>query len=145
MEITNEELLTKIEDLEAQMQQVRDGSIIEHISEAIHWKTTPKALTGGTDYTTDGNWTDLDLTAWTSGKAKTALLRLEHTTDCSVDDILGVRKNGTTTLYPGHLYANVASKVHHAFRMCPMDSDQVIEYYATDASDTLIYVVGYIE
>jgi len=143
--ISNEELLQKINRLERDIQQIRNGTIIKHISEAIHWKDTPKVLTGGTDYTVDGVWTDLSLKVWTSDKAKIVLLRLEHNDTCSVDDIIDVRKNGTTTLYPGHLYANVVGKAHQSFVPCPMDSSQKVEYYATDASDTKIIVLGYIE
>jgi len=145
MEITNEELLQKIEDLEGQMQQVRDGSIVEHISEAIHWKDTVKVLTGGTDYTADATWTDLSLKAWTSNKAKFVILILCHTTGATAADGLVARKNGTTPTRTPTVYCQVTGKAIRGFIIVPMDSDQVIEYYATDASDTEIVILGYIE
>lgn len=145
MEITNTELLQRIEDLEAQMQQVRDGSIVEHISNAIHWKDVPKVLTGGTDYTTDGNWTDLSLKAWTSNKAKYVMLILCHTTNATAADGLTIRKNGTTPAKVPTVYCQVSGKAIRGFIIAAMDASQNVEYYATDASDTEIAIVGYIE
>jgi len=114
-------------------------------SDITIFKDSPSILTGGTDYTVDGTWTDLDLTSQTSVRAKAVLLRLQHLDTCSLGDIISVRKNGTTGTYPGHLYANVAGRAWESFVTCPMDTGQVIEYFATDASDTTITILGYIE
>jgi len=143
--ITNEELLQRIEDLEAQMQQVRDGSIVEHISSAWHWKSTTKELAGGTDYTADGAWTDLSLNKWTSGKAKYVILRLSHANTCTAADEIAVRENGKTPTSMPDLISEVSGKGSRQVVFCKMDSSQVIEYFATDASDTTIDVLGYIE
>lgn len=193
MEISNVDLLRRIEDLEAQMQQVRDGTIVGKITgvdkvDGIHaattataskllalnsssklpasitgdantvddkhatdlcgvinWLATTVTKTGGTDYTTDGAWTGLDLTSATSANAKYVILLLQHTTDCTASDILCVRENGKTPdAYPV-CRAQVTSQCAENLAIIKMDTNQVIEYYATDASDTLIYVLGYIE
>lgn len=111
----------------------------------INWLAIPIKLTGGTDYTIDGDWTDLDLTAHTSANAKFVLLILEHQDTCSANDNFSVRKNGTTPTINIGIIASNATQFASIMVTCAMDSGQVIEYYATDASDTKIGIVGYIE
>lgn len=140
-------LLERILRLETEMQQVRNGSIVKHISEAIHWKTTTKKLIGGTDYTVDGNLTELDLNKWTSNKAKYVILRGYHTSNCSASDRIFIVKNKGTLDGPAvNLYAQVnGMKQQSEATMCPLDENQKVQYYITDASDTEIHILGYIE
>lgn len=110
-----------------------------------HWLATSVLKTGGTDYTVDGAWTDLDLTSATSANAKFVILVLYQETTATAGDVLGVRKNGDTPSQQPNCYCQVAGVKNAIFVICACDTGQVIEYYATDASDTRIWVLGYIE
>jgi len=110
-----------------------------------HWLATSVTKTGGTDYTTDGAWEDLDLTSATSANAKFVILVLRHKNTCTAGDVFRVRKNGDTPANTVAIWAQVTSQYNEAQVIVACDSGQVIEVYATDASDTNIYVLGYLE
>ena len=110
-----------------------------------YWLSTTVQKSGGTDYTQDGAWQDLDLTSATSANAKFVILMLQHKNTCTAQDILQVRKNGDTPACAVFARAPVTNAYFEVQVIVACDSDQVIEVYATDASDTRIDILGYIE
>jgi hypothetical protein len=122
-----------------------DGKHASDLCGVINWLSTSIRLTGGTDYIVDGAWTELDLTAYTSANAKFILMQLRHNTTATAGDIFGVRKNGDAAVYYPAVDCQVTGKIMRGMITVAMDSGQVIEYWATDASDTVIDILGYIE
>ena len=109
------------------------------------WLSASVTKTGGTDYTADGAWTDLDLSGDISSRAGFVILSLEHKAGCNVADRLMVRKNGEVAGQYPELKAQVNAVVCTMFCICAVDANREIEYYATDASSTNIHILGYIE
>jgi len=111
----------------------------------------------------DGNrlatldWTDLDLTAFTSATAKIAYLELQLRADTVGNGsfvYLSVRKNGTTPTFTPILIQGTEIKAMVSYRrdiLVGLDSGQVIEYRIASGDwtgwqiDTNIQVFGYIE
>ena len=123
----------------------------------IVWKDASEQALADLNRTTTLDWTDLDLTAYTSADAKFAILTLIIAVD-SIEGVsgayIGVRKNGTTPTW--YQVVNVASRngdiagsSHYATAIVGLDSGQVIEYilsmYTTIQFDSYINVLGYIE
>lgn len=123
----------------------------------IVWKDASEVALNDDDRTALLDWTDLDLTAYTSANAKFAILLL----DIVVDSIsaggsawLWVRKDGTEpTISPGIRTADTEGDEALAHRVgiaiVGMASGQVIEYkiavFGTIQVDSTISVLGYIE
>ncbi|MFW9991892.1 MAG: hypothetical protein ACFFD4_07805 [Candidatus Odinarchaeota archaeon] len=132
-----------------------DGSI-DYLYSALNWKASPDQVLSDTDRTTDQDWTDLDLTAYTSANARLVFLRLRiHIDSVSTGQVsLNVRKNGDTPSYWPLVFftdadGRTAGGDYYAIVMCGMDSGQVIEYKidvsGTIQVDSYIEVLGYIE
>lgn len=108
------------------------------------------------DMLKDLTWTDLDLTAFTSGNAKFAILSLRLKPDIlGTGDVcyFGVRRNGDTpTYFPRfelHLPGTTESQAQYRVVIVGMDGDQVIEYRISVGTGwelwSRITVLGYIE
>lgn len=115
-------------------------------SEQAYYATSPSAF----------NWTDLDLTAYTSSSAKIAILELAihvNNTGSAGEILFGVRKNGTTPgSYPAIKVYNTEpnNSLRNLIVIVGMDTGQVIERYlvlGTGASLHTIQanVLGYVE
>ena len=121
------------------------------------WKDASESALSLTNQTSDINWTDLDLTAYTSSTARVAYLRLKVNVDSITSGdsaILQVRKNGTTPVRMPRCMAKYdngdrAGADIYAFVLVGMDSGQVIEYELNLSGsiqvDITINVLGYFE
>jgi len=118
------------------------------------WKDASEAALTLTNQAATVDWTDLDLTAYTSANARMAYLQLTLTVDTATKDYyLAVRKNGTT---PGQFplvrvnqgNANAAD-VFMGYVIVGLDSGQICEYRidveAGGQCDVQIDVLGYWE
>ena len=122
----------------------------------VIWKDVSEAALTDTNRTSTLDWTDLDLSAYTSPNAKLAILRLGLGADTiGADPVseVAVRKNGTTPSYYPVMRldkAGVTASSHHDM-VTPigLDSEQKIEYKIIVGTgwqvDTYIRVLGYIE
>ena len=124
----------------------------------IVWKDASEQALSDSNRTVTLDWTDLDLTAYTSANAKFALLQLVVVIDSIVETgdyiDLAVRKNGTTPDYYPRcaLYYDVGARAGAALHQhctIALDSGQVIEYRigiaGTTQADSYIRVLGYME
>jgi len=120
----------------------------------IVWKDASERALNLANQTTTIEWTDLDLTAYTSANAKFAILRLRAHLDSYTDGQtwLNIRKKGTTPTYMHYVYPisnPVSGNEYELGIIQALDSEQVIEYYVrftgTAQVDYTIDVLGYIE
>ena len=133
-----------------------DGFVYD-VPAVVVWKDASEQAMLDTNRTATLDWTDLDLTAFTSVDAKLAILNLRMVMD-SIDGVaaagLQVRKNGTTpdyfpTIMITEKEGNVAGATLIQEVLLGMDAGQVIEYKIIIAGtiqvDSMIRVLGYIE
>lgn len=126
---------------------------IQRVSKAV-WKETVTVLTDS-NRTESLDWTDLDLTAFTSSGAEFAMLLLRVSADTvgtGSYSYLQVRKNGSSSAYVPALRValEVTEGVYYfEFVIVGLDSDQVLEYKISVGTDwqidSRIDLVGYIE
>lgn len=123
----------------------------------VVWKDVSERALSDLNRTTSLDWTDLDLTAYTSSDAKFVIIMAF----VNIDSITGagygnyyLRKNGTTPAYQplsmfGYYRGDLAGGVDTKMWVIGLDSGQVIEYKisvsGTIQFDTYIDVLGYIE
>ncbi|MBA7468426.1 hypothetical protein ES707_03676 [subsurface metagenome] len=122
----------------------------------VIWKDTSVTVMSDNDRTVDLAWTDLDLSAVTSNKAKFAILNLRLKPPiigsgnyCQ----LSVRKNGTTASYPPSLFIYKVGLIANFFQeqevIVGLDDSQELEYeidVGVDWTlDSRIRLLGYIE
>lgn len=123
----------------------------------VVWKDVPERALRLLNQTEDLDWTDLDLTAYTSASAKIAILGLRLKIDSLTNTAVAlwkVRKNGTTpSYYPRIRAGSEMGDTTYAdlfeYALVGLDSGQVIEYElgvtGTIQVDVEIRVLGYIE
>lgn len=123
----------------------------------VVWKDASEQALADLNRTTTLDWTDLDLTAYTSAAAKCGLLQLHLNLDSVTGDAyayMGIRKNGTTPTYYPIIIVNTnaghtAGWAPRHFYIVGLDSGQIIEYTivisGTIQVDNYINVLGYIE
>lgn len=127
----------------------------EEVSKAI-WKDTEGDALSDLNRTSTQDWTDLDLTSFTSAKAKFALLRLRTSIDSYTngDVYIRTRKNGTSASIGATGFLAAYNGIKRAdlvdnFVTVGLDSGQVVEYKVvvsgTAQVDFFITVLGYIE
>lgn len=123
---------------------------------SVIWKDASVRVMSDTNRTVTKNWTDLDLTGYTSANAKIAILHMLLISDITGpgDNVsrLLVRKNGTYppyyprifigTTYPDKSYVGMIA-------MCGLDASQILEYRIEIAAgaqmDSFLELLGYIE
>lgn len=122
----------------------------------VIWKDASELAVTDDDRIASLEWTDFDLTAYTSANAKFALLQLllrADTVGTGNDVSLSVRKNGTTpAAFPKLVLfkdGTTVGRFLYQDALVALDSGQVIEYkivLTTDWQvDSRIHVIGYIE
>ena len=125
-------------------------------SSLVIWKDTSEQALLDINRTTTLDWTDLDLTAFTSPKAKLAILQLQFYLGSITGGkaVLEVRKKGTTTTYNNFIVAganqgDLADAELEGLAIVGLDAGQTIEYKititATITITSMINVLGYIE
>ena len=117
------------------------------------WKDASSAAMADDNRTTTLDWTDLDLTAYTSQYAKFALIvasiHIDSWTSGRVT--IRLRKNGTAPNQPVVVEASnpLAGQWYLLTIYCALDSEQILEYrleiVGTAQADFQIQVLGYIE
>jgi hypothetical protein len=119
----------------------------------VVWKDAADIVLNLSAQTTPIDWTDLDLTSYTSANAKLALLQVKFNGEFGTagDNSFYMRKNGTSE---DKLMINIPSS-HPDYdsvfmtTMMGLDSGQVMEYKLAIATNALLYVqivcMGYIE
>ena len=129
----------------------------EHVTNLskITWKDVSANALKDESRTTALDWTDLNLTTFTSANAKFALLLLRFVcpvTGTAGDSRLSIRKNGTAPAEYSHIvttHFEADWTYNHLFVIQGLDSGQIIEYkidVATGATvSSYIDVLGYIE
>jgi hypothetical protein len=119
----------------------------------VVWKDAADIVLDLSARTASIDWTDLDLTSYTSANAKLALLQVKLNGEygTSGDNVLRIRKNGTSET---KIYLLVPSSrsdydLSQAHIVLGLDSGQVMEYKLEVASNAVLYVqiicMGYIE
>ena len=122
----------------------------------VVWKTTPSVAMTDPPRTVTLNWTDLDLTAYTSENAKLAILLIRFRATvigAGAYSELEVRKNGTTATSTPRLRIDgsgiTAGTDQYLDVVVGLDSGQVLEYRIDVGEgwtvDSRIVVLGYIE
>lgn len=123
----------------------------------VVWKDVPERALRLLNQTEDLDWTDLDLTDYTSADAKIARLQLRLVVDSLTDTATAqwkVRKNGTTPGYFPRIWASsvkgdAGGANYYKDVLVGLDSEQVIEYElsvtGTIQVDVEIRVLGYIK
>lgn len=120
----------------------------------VIWKDASERALADTSRTTTLDWTDLDLTAFTSASAKIALIQPWFHVDAWTSGKIAMyfRKNGTTPTY--FIQHEVSTPVAGLNYFSPpfligMDAGQVIEYLleigGVAQADFYIEVFGYME
>lgn len=128
----------------------------EEVSKVIRKDASQMAMSDINRTSGTTQWTDLDLTAYTSAAAKFAIVRLKIKADTVGTGnycYLAIRKNGTTPVaYPRQtcdLAGTTAGVYHYQVEIIGIDAEQVIEYKISVGAnwqiDTAIEVLGYIE
>ncbi len=132
------------------------------ISQRTIWKDASEQALEQLNQNADTDWADLDLTAFTSGIAKFAIVQIVINTDAVTGVAggwlyVGLRKNGTTPVYfPVYNISMEAVSAGQTYRsvsfIIGLDSGQEVEWRLQinpdDASwqvDFWIYVLGYLE
>ena len=93
------------------------------------------------DLTTDGNWHDLDLSAFVPSGTKAVLLRI-NLQDDAASSRFRIRKNGNTLAYNSNdFYTQVANVFFGAVAFVPCDQNRIIEYNADNLTWTAINIV----
>lgn len=130
---------------------------VEAGKSAFIWKAQAEEALTLPDLSSVVAWTDLDLTAYTSSKAKVAYLML--LLDCNSITpeafvVFDVVKKGTSAGYGIRVRldskaGDAAGAKQHITALCGLDASQNIQYYlgfyGTINVDAHIYVLGYIE
>lgn len=121
----------------------------------VIWKDASERALTDSNRTTTLNFTDLDLTAYTSAAAKFAIIQLRIHSDAvgaSGYSYLTIRKNGTTPAYAPLImleYGMGAGNTYFLLGIVGLDAGQGIEYKIyVDADfqiDSYIDILGYIE
>ena len=120
----------------------------------VVWKDVSENALSDENRSSTLDWTDLDLTAYTSADAKFAIVKLEIVIDSYTNGtiVLRVRKNGTTPSdTPALLGRQGTENANYAWSrdIVGLDSGRVLEYRlevtGTAQADFRIYVLGYIE
>ncbi len=122
----------------------------------VIWKTIPSIAMTDPPRTVTLDWTDLDLTAYTSENAKLAILLIRFRgieIGTGTYSELAVRENGTTTTYTPRLRIDkegiTAALDQYLDVVVGLDSGQVLEYRIDVGTgwtvDARIVVLGYIE
>lgn len=122
----------------------------------VVWKDASSTALTDFDRTEILDWTDLDLTDYTSPDAKFAILGLRMRADTvgTDDSSLKIRKNGTTPGISPILTMDAAGTTAGVYQrlviIIGLDSGQVIEYCIAVGPggwqvDSIIDVLGYIE
>ena len=129
----------------------------EHVTNLskITWKDVSANALVDEGRTTALDWTDLDLTSFTSVYAKFALLLLRFhpsVAGTAGDSSLDIRKNGTTPSQYNHIkiaYVEGKWAYRRLFVIQGLDAGRIIEYKITPATgatvNSYIDVLGYIE
>jgi len=92
------------------------------------------------DLTTDGTWRDLDCSSIVSSDAIAILFRL-YISDDAASNSMSIRPNGNTnTQNVFQLRTQVANIVNNASGIVACDSNQVVEYMASNTTWTGIYI-----
>jgi len=130
------------------------AAIAGGLSEVV-WKDTPSNALTDLNRTVSLDWTDLDLTAFTSANAKFAILLLRMNIDAHTDGDLYLHtlQNGTTPSVSTMILVKEANAVASSFweHYCiiGLDTGQVIQYKITLTGtaqiDSYLEVLGYIE
>lgn len=122
----------------------------------VVWKDVPESAINDLDRTENLLWTDLDLTPFTSGKARMAIVSLVMRADVigtASYANLKIRKNGTSPAYYPVMIMDKVGTTAAVYRykevIIGLDDGQVMEYAITPGAgwqvDTRIRVLGYIE
>ena len=96
---------------------------------------------GNINHSTDGEWTDIDCTAYLgadAGNVAGVYLRVENSGGDYTSDGFGVRKNGSSDDFRGRFNVFVCEYV-----AVGVDSGDIFESYCADASDFTILLLGY--
>ena len=122
------------------------------------WIDAPTIAMQDLNRTSTSDWTDLDLTAYTSAGAKIAIIKMSFHTDtlgAAGTCAFAIRKNGTTpSAFPVVSYAYnqvVAPGWYFTYAFVGMDTGQVVEYQISNTAwtgwqvDCYLEVLGYIE
>jgi hypothetical protein len=129
--------------------------VASQVVSKVVWKDVPARALIDVDRTTLLNYTDLDLTAYTSANAKFAIAKLllvATTTGTSGQSWTAIRKNGTTPSY--YIAVSAVHDLPNGFitsevSIVGLDAGQIIEYTIVPATGatltTHIDVLGYIE
>ncbi|RLC81854.1 MAG: hypothetical protein DRJ03_19710 [Chloroflexi bacterium] len=93
------------------------------------------------DFTTDGNWHDLDCSAIVPAGAKAIIFRI-HITDDLVGTYFQLRKNGNTNSYSSVMeIVNEANRYNNGTHIVPCDEDRIVEYRTTNTTIDAINVL----
>ncbi|GAJ07909.1 unnamed protein product [marine sediment metagenome] len=122
----------------------------------VIWKDTSEQALLDIARTTSLDWTDLDLTAFTSPGAKCAIVQLQFyiISITGGKAVLEVRKKGTTTtindfIVAGAKQGDLAQAELEGVAIVGLDAGQTIEYKTTITDtiniNSMINVLGYIE
>jgi hypothetical protein len=99
----------------------------------------------GADFTCDGAWHDLDLSAIVPNTAKAIVLQIVFHNGTTANAECDFRKNGAADDYNNtRLLAQVSPLNFGATIIVPCDENQVIEYYMTANNVTYLTVAGWI-
>lgn len=127
----------------------------QELSKVI-WKPTGEVALDDNNRTATLDWTELDLTAYTSERAKFAIVRLyikPDTVGSGDYSYLRIRENGSITTRTPRVDLDKAGStegvIHYETAIIALDNDRKIQYAITPGTgwqlDSNIDVLGYIE
>jgi hypothetical protein len=91
--------------------------------------------------TTDGAWHDLDISAIVPSNAKAVLIRMSALTT-TAQRVITLKKKGNTNSFNGsRMYTQVVSALITGDFVCPIGTDGLLEYLATNAIWSTLSIV----